>query len=74
MKVLVANSSCGGASESSSGGHKQLLSKIFTLTKQLTELRKMDEGNPLTQKSIQLTENALRRAQMNCARILDKSD
>ena len=34
----------------------------------------MDEGNPLTQKSIQLTETALRRPQRNCARILDKND
>ena len=74
VKVLVANSSSGGASESSSGGHEKLPSEIFTLTKQLNEFRKMYERNPLTQQSIQLTGTALRCAQSNCARILDKND
>ena len=34
----------------------------------------MHEGNPVTPPSIQLIETALRRAQRNCARILDKND
>ena len=48
-----------------------LTSEVFTLTKQLNELRKLDDDRALTKQSISITEAALKKAQEHCASVLE---
>lgn len=68
MKDLVQKQNAGYTSTDTTAN---CVAKMNSLTKQLDELKNMDDGSELTKKSIALTENALRNLQARCDELLE---
>ena len=72
VKELVTNTSQHHSTSESTLFYTACVVDMNTLTKQLTELRNLEDDSELMRSSIALMETALRKAQAKCMDILNR--